>query len=239
MDADLSPLPAAAVQDPGSATAGHRDRLRARLLGSGGDALADHELVEYLLTLAMRRGDTKPLARRLLAEFGGIGPLLAADPGSLRRVAGMGDTGAAAIRIVQAAMTRVLEKPLLDAPMLASWNALVDYLRADMANLAIERVRVLHLDARNRLKRNEAISEGSVAEAAVHVREVIRRALELQSVAIILVHNHPSGDPDPSRADIDLTRQIVQAGKPLGIAVHDHVIVGRAHVYSMRGAGLI
>ncbi|MGI4732781.1 MAG: RadC family protein [Janthinobacterium lividum] len=234
--ADLDPSPETKGQD----AKGHRARLRARLLARhGGDALLDHELVEYLLMLAIPRVDTKPIAKALLREFGGLGGLFAADPESLGRVDGMGESGAAAIRIVAAATTRVLRAEVSQRPVLASWQALLDYLRADMAHAPVERVRVLHLNTRNMLIRDELLSEGTIDEAAVHVREVIRRALDLGSASLILVHNHPSGDPAPSRADIDLTRAIVEAGKPLRIAVHDHLIIGTQGHVSLRAKGVI
>ncbi len=218
---------------------GHRGRLRGRLLVNGGDALQDYELIEYLLMLAIPRRDTKPLAKALLREFGGIGGLLAADAQSLKRVDGVGDTVAAAIKIAQAIALRVLHGAVAQNPILASWQALLDYLRADMAYLGIERVRVLHLNAKNILIRDEVVSEGSIDQASVHVREVIRRAMDLGTSALILVHNHPSGDPAPSRADISLTREIIEAGKRLNISVHDHVIIAASGQSSMRALGLI
>jgi DNA repair protein RadC len=219
--------------------AGHRSRLRKRLLESGGDALADYELIEYLLMLAIPRRDTKPLAKSLLREFGGFGGLLSADAEALMRVDGVGETVAAAIRIAQATALRLLRSNIDEQPVLASWQALLDYLRADMAHIGIERVRALHLNAKNMLIRDEVVSEGSIDQAAVHVREVIRRAIDLGSSALILVHNHPSGDPAPSRADITLTRDIIDAGKRLNIAVHDHVIIASSGHSSMRALGLI
>ena len=219
--------------------AGHRSRLRGRLLDAGGDTLQDYELIEYLLALAIPRRDTKPLAKALLREFGGIGGLLSADADALLRVDGVGETAAAALKIVQATALRLLRSGIVEKPVLASWQALIDYLRADMGHLTIERVRVLHLNAKNILIRDEVISEGSIDQATVHVREVIRRAIDLGSSGIILVHNHPSGDPSPSRADINLTRDIIDAGKRLNIAVHDHVIVGATGHASMKALGLI
>ena len=218
---------------------GHRARLRQRLFEGGPDALLDHELVEYLLALAIPRRDTKPLARKLIQEFGGIGPLFSADAEAISRIGGVSEGAAAAIKIAQAAALRLLESQVEERPVLSSWQALLDYLRADMAFNPVERVRVLYLNAKNMLIRNEPVSEGSVDEAAVYVREVIRRALEYHATAIILVHNHPSGDPQPSQQDIRLTREIVAAGRPLGIAVHDHVIVGSKGHSSLRGMGLI
>ncbi|WP_184080282.1 RadC family protein [Sphingobium subterraneum] len=218
---------------------GHRARLRQRLAEGGPDALMDHELVEYLLALAIPRRDTKPLAKRLIAEFGGIGGLLNADWQALSRITGMGDTSIAAVKIVQAAALRMLRAQVKDQPVLASWQALLDYLRADMAHMTIERVRVLHLNARNMLIRDEHMGDGSVDQAAIYTREVIRRAIDLGSSSLILVHNHPSGSPQPSRQDIDITRQIVEAGKPFGISVHDHIIIGAEGYSSMRAMGLL
>ena len=218
---------------------GHRARLRQRLIEGGADALLDHELIEYLLALAIPRIDTKPLAKALLHEFGGVAGLLTADAAAIGRVKGMGDGAVAALKIVQGAALRLLRDKVKDQPILASWQALLDYLRADMAHKTTERVRVLHLNSRNMLIRDEAMAEGSIDQAAIHPREVIRRAIDLGSSAIILVHNHPSGDPAPSRADIALTRDIVDAGKKLGIAVHDHIIIGANGHSSMRGLGLL
>ena len=217
---------------------GHRARLRQRLLADA-DGLLDHELIEYLLALAIPRRDTKPLAYTLLREFGGIGGLLTAAPEELARINGMGETSVAAIKIAQAAALRLLRAEVAERPVLSNWQAVLDYLRADMAHHGNERVRVLHLNTRNMLIRDELMNEGSIDEAPVYVREVIRRAIDLKSASIILVHNHPSGDPSPSRADIDLTRAVVEAGKKMGIAVHDHIIVGTHGFTSLRGQGLI
>lgn len=219
--------------------AGHRARLRGRLLEGGPDALLDHELVEYLLALAIPRRDTKPLAKRLLAEFGSFGALMSADAETIRRAGDLSDGAVAAIKIAQAAALRLLRSEVTGRPVLASWQALSDYLAADMAHLAIERVRILFLNARNHLIRDEAMWEGSVDESAIHVREVIRRALDLHASAIIAVHNHPSGDPAPSPQDIALTRELAAAGRPLGITLHDHIIVGARGQASLRAMGLI
>ena len=227
------------ASNPMPDSAGHRARLRDRLLTSGGEALLDHELIEYLLALAIPRQDTKPLAKALLREFGGIGGLMAADPEALMRVKGVKETSAAAIRIVQATTLRVLNGAVAERPVLGNWQAVLDYLRADMAHHPIERFRVLHLNTRNMLIRDELMAEGSIDEAPVYTREVIRRALELGSGALILAHNHPSGDPKPSRADIDITRTIIAAGKHLNITVHDHVIIGTQGHASLKAMGLI
>ena len=217
---------------------GHRERLRTRLLGDA-EGLQDYELVEYLLMLAIPRVDTKPMAKALLREFGGIGAALAADPAELRRIKGVSDAGIAALKIAHAAAIRMVRSAAEEQPVLSNWQALADYLHADMAHDAVERFRVLHLNTRNMLVRDEVMSRGTIDEAAVHVREVIKRALDIGSAALILVHNHPSGDPSPSKADIHITRAIVEAGKPLRIAVHDHIIVGRSGQVSLRAKGVI
>jgi len=220
------------------AGSGHRARLRKRLFEGGADALLDHELVEYLLALAIPRRDTKPLARQLIAKFGGVGGLLAAEPEALVR-AGLSESAAAAIKIAEAAALRLLKAQVKERPVLGSWQALLDYLRADMAHGAVERVRILYLNSKNILIRDELLSEGSVDEAAVYVREIVRRALDCHATALIVVHNHPSGDPQPSQQDIRLTRDIIDATRHLKITVHDHVIVGSKGHASMRALGLI
>jgi len=227
------------MPDPAPNHSGHRSRLRQRLLAQGGDSLLDHELIEYLLALAIPRRDTKPLAKRLIAEFGGVAGVFTAPADALMRVEGMGEAAAAAIKAVQAATLRLLRAEIAQRPILASWQALLDYLRADMAHQTVECVRVLHLNTRNMLIRDEKMSEGSIDEAAVYVREVVKRAIDIGSAAIILVHNHPSGDPTPSRADIDLTRRIADAAKRLGVTLHDHIIIGAQGHVSLRSMGLI
>jgi len=217
---------------------GHRARLRQRLLGGGGDALLDHELIEYLLTLAVPRRDTKPLAKRLIFEAGGLGPLLE-KPAEVLRREGLTDGMIGALAIAKATAERLLETRIEGRPILSSWDALGDYLQATMGHQLIEEVRVLFLNAKNVLVANEAMWRGSVDEAAVHVREVIARAIALGATALIIVHNHPSGDPTPSQADIRLTRDLIDAGRHMKITVHDHVIVGTSGRTSMRSAGLI
>ena len=217
--------------------AGHRARLRKRL-ALGGDALLDHELLEYLLGLSIKRQDTKPIARRLIAEFGSYGAVVAADAESLARQ-GLGETSIAVLKIAQASALRLLKGEIMARPVLGSWDALTDYLHAAMAHRMTESARVLHLNTKNVLIRDELVSEGSIDQTAIYVREVARRALELGSAAIILVHNHPSGDPSPSRQDIQLTRDVVSALKPLGIQVHDHIVIGASGHASLRGLGLM
>jgi DNA repair protein RadC len=224
--------------DPATDASGHRARLRKRLIEGGSDVLLDHELIEYLLALAIPRRDTKPQARALLAEFGSLGAVFNADAESLARE-GLSEGAIAAIKIAQASAVRLLKGEIVARPVIGSWQALLDYLHAAMAHRMTESARVLHLNSRNMLIRDELVSEGSVDQAAIYVREVARRALELGSAAIILVHNHPSGDPSPSRQDIALTKEIVSALKPFGIQVHDHVVIGATGHASLRALGLI
>ncbi len=218
---------------------GHRTRLRKRLLDGGAEALADHEVVELLLMQAVPRRDMKPLARSLLQRFGSLADVLQADPRTLCAHPGMGEATAAALRVVTIAATRMARQKVREAPVIGSWQALIDYLTIDMAHLTVERVRVLYLNTRNMLILDDLVGEGSIDEAAIHPREVIRRALDLGAVALILVHNHHSGSTQPSRADIEITNRIAEAGRLLGVSVHDHIVIGREGHVSLRAKGLI
>ena len=224
---------------PGQDASGHRARLRKRLIEGGAEALGDHEVVEYLLMTAIPRRDVKPLARTLMARFGSLAGVLNADPHTLANHPGMGETSAAALRIVALAARRMARQQVREKPVLASWQALIDYLTIDMAHLTVERVRVLFLNTQNMLIHDEHVGDGSIDEAAIHPREVIRKAMDLGASALIIVHNHPSGSPQPSRADIEITKRIAEAGRLLGIVVHDHVIIGREGHTSLRAKGLI
>ena len=206
------------ADESGNDPSGHRARLRARLLVGDIDALADHELVEYLLMTAIPRRDVKPLARSLTQRFGGLAGVLNAEPRALAKHPGMGETSAANLRIVATAARRMAREVAREAPVLASWQALLDYLTIDMAHLTVERVRVLYLNHKNMLVHDWHASDGSIDEAAIHPREVIRKALDLGATALILVHNHPSGTPEPSRADIQITQQRRGKGGPIGDA---------------------
>jgi DNA repair protein RadC len=219
--------------------AGHRSRLRKRLLDGGAEALADHEVIEYLLMTAIPRRDVKPLAHALIKRFGSLAGVLNADPRALALHPGMGETSAAALKVVALAARRLARQQVREQPVLGSWQALIDYLTIDMAHLTVERVRVLYLNTQNMLIHDEHVGDGSIDEAAIHPREVIRRALDLGATALIIVHNHPSGSPQPSRADIQITNRIAEAGRLLGITVHDHVIIGREGHVSLKAKGLI
>lgn len=230
-----------ADRDPVSTSpeAGHRARMRAKMLQGGGDAFHDYELLEYILGLAIPRRDTKPMAKALIACFSSFAAVISAPPKDLRRIDGIGDSVIAALKFVHTAALRLQRANVYGKPVLAGWQALIDYLHADMAHLGRERFRVLFLDARNVLIGDEAMSDGTVNQTSVHVREVVHRALDVGATAIILVHNHPSGDPKPSRDDIQLTNQIRDATRVLGIVLHDHVIIGREGHASFKSLGLL
>lgn len=219
--------------------AGHRARLRTRLLEGGEAALADYEVIEYLLMTAIPRRDMKPLAKSLLQRFGSLAGVFNADPRALAAHPGMGETSAAALKVVALAARRLARSGVQESPILGSWQALIDYLTIDMAHLNHERVRVLYLDVKNRLILDHLVTDGSIDEAAIHPREVVKRALDLGASALILVHNHPSGSPEPSRADIQITNRLAEAGRLLGIVVHDHVIIGKEGHVSLRAKGVI
>jgi DNA repair protein RadC len=217
----------------------HRARLRNRLLTAGPDAVADHELLEMVLFLAIPRRDTKPIAYRLIARFGSFANAIAAPMREITEVDGMGAASAAALKIVHAAALRLARAEVVGRPVLGNWDALMDYLNAVMARERVEQFRILFLDTRNRLLADEAQAKGTVNHTPVYPREVVKRALELNASAIILVHNHPSGDPTPSQDDIVMTRQIAEAAETLSVVLHDHVIVGNGRWISFRREGLI
>ena len=218
---------------------GHRDRLRARFRDGGGGALADYELLELALFRALPRRDTKPIAKALLKQFGTIAEILSAPAARLKEVDGIGDAVVVELKLIKAFAERIAGDAVRKRPVLTSWSALLDYCRTAMAFEEREQFRILFLDKKNGLIADEVQGVGTVDHTPVYPREVIRRALELSATAIILVHNHPSGDPTPSRADISMTETIVEVGKPLGIIVHDHLIIGRDGHTSFRGLGLI
>ncbi len=218
---------------------GHRERLRKRFREGGADALPDYELLELILFRALPRRDTKPLAKAILAKFGTFAEALNAPEERLREVPGLGEAGITEIRLVRAAALRLMRGEVLDRPVLGSWGQVLDYCRASMGFAAKEQFRILFLDKRNQIIADEVQQEGTVDHTPVYVREAVKRALELSATAIVLVHNHPSGDPAPSRADIEMTKQIVAAAKNLGIVVHDHIVVGKQGHASFRGLGLI
>ncbi|MBV8914316.1 MAG: DNA repair protein RadC, partial [Acetobacteraceae bacterium] len=212
--------------------------MRARLLTAGPESVADHELLEMVLFLALPRRDTKPIARALLARFGSFANAVAAPLADLRGVEGLGEAGAAALKTVQAAALRLVRAEVQDRPLLSNWDRVLAYLTASLSRERVEQFRVLYLDNKNRLLADESQSRGTVNHTPVYPREVVKRALELNATALILVHNHPSGDPAPSRDDIAMTAEIKQAASALSVVLHDHVIVGNGRWLSFRAEGL-
>ena len=217
---------------------GHRERLKARFRELGASAFQDYELLELILFQVVPRRDTKPLAKALLTRFGSFSEVVAAPESLLLEVEGVGEAVALHLKVIQAAAQRFARDPLRRRPLLDSWAAVIDYCRAAMAYEPIEQFRIIFLDKKNMLIADELQQSGTVDHTPVYPREVVKRALELSATAIILVHNHPSGDPTPSRADIQMTRTLVDVAKPLGIAVHDHIIVGKSGHASFRGLKL-
>jgi DNA repair protein RadC len=218
---------------------GHRDRLRARFTEVGGDALPDYELLELVLFRSIPRRDVKPVAKELLKRFGTFAEVLAAPAPRLMEVEGIGESVVNDLKIVEAAARRIAKGAVAKRPVLSSWSAVLDYCRTAMAFADREQFRLLFLDKRNALIADEVQQSGTVDHTPVYPREVVKRALELSATALILVHNHPSGDPTPSSADIKMTRDIIDVAKPLGITIHDHIIVGREGHASFKGLRLI
>ncbi|WP_240229550.1 RadC family protein [Devosia lacusdianchii] len=220
--------------------AGHRQRVRERFLKVGGDALEDYELLELALQLVIPRRDTKALAKSLLREFGSFSGVFNASQARLEKVEGLGPTSVAHIKVIQAVAARFGHDRIdAEQPILSSWSQLIDYCRSQMAFQSIEQFRILFLDKKNRLIADEVQQTGTVDHTPVYPREVIRRTLELSATALILVHNHPSGDPAPSSADVRMTKEISDIAKPLGITLHDHIIIGKSGHASLRGLKLL
>ena len=217
---------------------GHRERLRGRAQAAL-EALPDYELLELLLARSLPRGDIKPLAKTLLARFGSLAGVMGGSAEELRSVKGVGASVALDLRLIHEATLRIGRSEVRKRTAISSWSALLAYAKVAMAHEAREQFRVLFLDKKNQLIADEVMNRGTVDHAPVYPREVMRRALELSSSAVILIHNHPSGDPSPSAADVDMTRQVVEAGRALKIAVHDHLVVGREGVASFKALGLM
>ncbi|MGB0498055.1 MAG: RadC family protein [Rubricella sp.] len=219
--------------------AGHRERLRQRFMEGGAAAVADYELLELVLFRAIPRQDLKPLARRLIASFGSLGGVLSADAEALARVQGAGPAVIREIRIVAAAAERLHRSRLAERDVISNWSALLDYCRTRVAYRSREAFIAIFLDRRNGVLRDELLAEGTVDHVPVYPREIARRAIEIGAAAVILVHNHPSGDPTPSRADIDMTARIHDALLALDITLHDHIVIGSAGHVSFRSEGLL
>lgn len=233
------PAPEEMPPFPSTGPHGHRGRMRDKLLERGADALADYELLEMLLFFAFKTGDTKPLAKGLINRFGSFASVLAAPPRELLDAPGLGPHSVSALKLVQAAALRLAKAEVMKRPVLNNWERLVDYLTAALARERVEQVRVLFLDPRNRLIADEAQGKGTVNHTPVYPREVVKRALEVGATALILVHNHPSGDPTPSKADVEMTAEVKAAAAVFGIVLHDHLIVGNGRQTSLRREGLL
>jgi DNA repair protein RadC len=218
---------------------GHRERLKARFRDGRGEGLPDYELLELILYLALPRRDTKPIAKALLAKFGSFSEVLAAPEARLAEVAGVGEAAIHVLKLMQASAQRFARDAVATRPILDRWSTVIDYCRSTMAFEAVEQFRILFLDKKNALIADEVQQTGTVDHTPVYPREVVKRALEVGATALILVHNHPSGDPTPSSADIAMTRQVVDVAKPLGIAVHDHIVVGKTGHSSFKDLRLL
>jgi DNA repair protein RadC len=218
---------------------GHRERLRERFRGAGADALSDYELLEMVLFRALPRRDVKPLAKSLIGKFGSFAETVHAPDARLREVGGLGEAAITEIKLIAAAASRVAKGQLKAKTVLSSWATVIDYCRTAMAFADKEQFRILFLDKRNQLISDEVQQVGTVDHTPVYPREVVKRALELSATAIIMVHNHPSGDPTPSQADVQMTKAVIDVSGPLGISVHDHIIVGKHGHASLKGLKLI
>jgi DNA repair protein RadC len=218
---------------------GHRERLRERFYGAGPDALSDYELLEMALYAAIPRRDTKPLAKLLLKKFGSFAEVVHAPEARLREVEGVKDASINQLKLIAAAAGRIAKGEIRRSIALSSWNDVIDYCRSGMAFADKEQFRLLFLDKKNKLIADEVQQTGTIDHTPVYPREVIKRALELSATALILVHNHPSGDPSPSQADIQMTKAIIDIAAPLGISVHDHIIVGKNGHASLKGLKLM
>lgn len=217
----------------------HRARLRERFLIGGADALPDYELLELVLFRAIPRRDVKPLARQLLEIFGDFNGVVSAPSARLREISGVGEAVVAELKIVEASAHRLARSRVMQKQVVSSWDALLDYCQTAMAHGDIEQFRILFLDRKNVLIADERQARGTVDHVPVYPREVVKRALELNASAVILVHNHPSGDPTPSQADIEMTEQIQIAAEALGITLHDHLVIGKSRELSFRAEGLL
>lgn len=227
-------MAAGGAKDARPSHLGHRQRLRKRFMDGGGDAVADYELLELILFLAVPRQDTKPIAKALIERFGGFAEAVSAAPTAMKEVPGVGDAVVVALKTVAAGAERLAKEEASAAPVLSSFQSVVDYCRVAMARRQVEQFRVLFLDKQNVLIRDEVQHEGTIDQTPAYPREVARRALEVGATAVVLAHNHPSGDPTPSKADVDLTKAIAKAGEAVGVQVLDHVIVGRKGHVSLK-----
>ncbi len=218
---------------------GHRARLRRRFLATEGEGMPDYELLEMLLALAIPRRDLKPLAKSLIERFGSFAAVVSADAGRLSEIDGLGEAGLAAVKLARASALRLARQQVMGQNVIGSWDKLLDYCKAAMGHDKVEQLRLLFLDRKNVLIADELQQRGTIDHAPLYTREVVKRALELGASALILVHNHPSGDPTPSKGDIEMTMEVKEAAEKLGITLHDHVIIGRGNHASFKSLGLL
>ena len=218
---------------------GHRQRLRQRFVATDGEGMPDYEMLELLLSQAIPRADVKPVAKALLARFGSLGEVVSAPPDALQTVKGVGEAAAVALKVVRATSIRLTRQHVQNTNIISSWNSLIDYCKAAMGYEKIEQLRVLYLDGKNVLIADEIQQRGTVDHTPIYPRQVLKRALELNASALILVHNHPSGDPTPSKQDIDLTKEVRESAEKLGISLHDHVIIGKSAHISFKSMNLL
>lgn len=218
---------------------GHRKRVRERFLKSEGKDLHDYEILEIILFSAMPRGDVKPLAKQLIKEFGSFAKVISAPGKDLKKINGIGEAAITAIKVAHETSLRILKEDFSKKTVIASWKSLLDYCRASMSHIKNEQFRIFYLDTKNQLISDEVQQEGTVDQTAVYPREVVKRALELGASAIILAHNHPSEDCTPSKSDIDMTTKIILAAEPLGVTVHDHIIIGGSKHFSFKSNGIM
>ena len=241
--APIAPVADPPVEEKSSAAKkdheGHRDRLRERFNTAGASALQDYELLELILFTIIPRRDTKPIAKEMMRRFGSFSEAIGAPPHLLREIDGLGPTAITSLKAVLAVAQRIGKDAIHNKPILGSWTQVIDYCKSAMSYETVEQFRILFLDKKNKLIADEVQQIGTVDHTPVYPREVIKRSLELSATALVLVHNHPSGDPAPSSADVQMTRQIVEIARPLGITVHDHIIIGKSTHASLRGMKLL
>jgi DNA repair protein RadC len=218
---------------------GHRQRLRQRFVATDGEGMPDYEMLELLLSQAIPRADVKPVAKALLARFGSLGEVVSAPLEALQTVKGVGEAAAVALKVVRAVSLRLAHQQVQNTNVIGSWNSLIDYCKAAMGYEKIEQLRVLYLDGKNVLIADEVQQRGTIDHTPIYPRQVLKRALELNASALILVHNHPSGDPTPSKQDIDLTKEVRESAEKLGISLHDHVIIGKSAHISFKSMSLL
>ncbi|MHA1539769.1 MAG: RadC family protein [Alphaproteobacteria bacterium] len=219
---------------PQNTNQGHRQRLRERFMKGGADAVADYELLELILFLTNPRKDMKPLAKELLNHFGSFNKIVTASPTELQKIKGIGETATATFKIIQAAAIKLSQEKIMNQHIFSSWKEIISYCRTSMAHSQVEQFRLIFLDAKNKLIKDEVQQEGTINETAIYPREIIKRALEVGAMGVVMVHNHPSGDPTPSKADIKMTKKVASIGAELGVTLHDHIVIATTGYFSFK-----